>query len=156
MSLTTASRPRRTRSNLGLVLLDAGRLGEAETLTRASLARLGKLVAEFPKVKAYQQALSEAHGVLGMVQYRTADWKSAAASLERCFELGDGGDVDTEAEFYLAMTYSKLGEQERALKSYDQAARRMDERPQNVQRLHRLRAEAAELLSEQRGDTGRE
>ena len=96
------------------------------------------------------------HASLGIVQYRASDWKAALASLKKRFELGGAGDVDREAGFYLAMTYWQLGEKEQARKCYDQAVRWMNQHPPTVQRLHRLRAEATELLSDKQGDADRE
>jgi WD40 repeat protein/serine/threonine protein kinase len=138
---------------LGLVLLETGRLGEAESLMRRSFAGAEKLASEFPDRKFRP----ELHASLGIVEYRVGDWKAALASLKKRFELGGAGDVDTEAELYLAMTYWQLGDNEQARKAHDQAMRWMDEHPTAEQRLlHRLRAEATKLLSDKQGDTDRE
>jgi Flp pilus assembly protein TadD len=141
---------------LGLALLDTAPPGEVEKLMRTGLASAEKLASEFPARKEYRQAVAYAHASLGIVQFRAGDWKAALASLKKRFELGGAGDVDTEAEFYLAMAYWRLGDKEQARKSYAQAMRWMDEHPSTEQRLHRLRAEATKLLSDKQGDAGRE
>ena len=98
-------------------------LREVEKLMRASLAAAEKLVSDHPDVERYRKSLGWAQGHLGMVQYRAGDWRAATASLEKCFELAGDDHEATDCQFFLAMAYWRLGDKERAGKSYDRAVR---------------------------------
>ena len=91
-----------------------------------------------PKQRMNWQRLAWAH-------YRAGDWKAALAALEKIKEMGSAGD---SSEWFLAaMAHWQLGDKDEARKWYDQAVAWMDmNRPTNEE-LHRIRAEATELLS---------
>ena len=118
---------------------------------RQSLASAEKLTSDFPDAKAYQDALGFAHGYLGMLQYRLADWKTAAALLQQAFERNTEHEGDGDVQFFLAMTQWQLGDKEQARKSYDQALQWMKKNEPQNQRLRGFRAEAEELLSVKEG-----
>ncbi len=85
--------------------------------------------------------------VLGLAQYRVGDWNSAVDTLKKSIELSDQGVESSPSLFVLAMAYRRLGNQQQAQLSYDQAVRRIEiVRKTSNQTLLRLRAEAAEVL----------
>jgi serine/threonine protein kinase/tetratricopeptide (TPR) repeat protein len=97
--------------------------------------------------------------MLGVLQYRTGDWRGAIASLRKGADLAQGSDrrvpvipqhASVELAFnplYMAMAHQRLGDQDRARKWYTLGlvalARRSS--PADEERLA-LRAEAAALL----------
>jgi tetratricopeptide (TPR) repeat protein len=82
---------------------------------------------------------------LGAAHYRCGDWQAAAAALEKAQGLHQGGN--SPVWFFLAMADWHLGRKEEARKSYDQAVAWMERNQPNNEELHRLRAEAAALLT---------
>lgn len=81
---------------------------------------------------------------LGVVHYRTGDWKAALAALEMSMELRNGGDAINW--FFLAMAHWQLDQKEQARKWYDQAVQWMDKNKPKDEKLIRFRAEATALL----------
>lgn len=83
---------------------------------------------------------------LGVAYYRAGDWKNAIAALERSEALTPGG-FTTANVFFLAMSYWKLGEKEKARTFFDRAANSVPISSRMTQReLMRIRTEAAGLL----------
>ena len=81
---------------------------------------------------------------LGMAHYRAGHWKDAITALKRSQELNYGG-VGAD-QFFLAMSYWRLGDQTQAKAWYDRAIAWMAKnQPMNEDYL-RFRAEASELL----------
>jgi serine/threonine-protein kinase len=86
---------------------------------------------------------------LGVAYYRAGNWSKAVTALERRLALVPrkitwGNDI-ASTWFYLAMAYSRLGQDQEARSWYDKAVQWIDKNaPQ--EELRRLRAEAAELL----------
>jgi tetratricopeptide (TPR) repeat protein len=84
--------------------------------------------------------------ILGIVSYRLGEWKRAVRELTESARIRGGRGGDSNAFFFLAMSYWQLGDKEEARKWYDKAVEWMDQnKPQNEDLL-RFRAEAAELL----------
>jgi tetratricopeptide (TPR) repeat protein len=88
---------------------------------------------------------------LGLASYRAGSWREAVTALEQGLALPPKrttlGNDKAMTWFYLAMAYSRLGQDQKARSWYDKAARWMDENaPRDEGLNHRLRAEAAELL----------
>ena len=135
--------------------MDTGRLGEAETLMRRSIAVAEKLLAEFPEVMAHRKALARACGNLGIVESRGSNWKAAIASIEKGLGLVGEHDQSAEARFALAKAQWHVGDKERARKAFEQAVRSMDKYEPFNGKLRRLRDEAAELLKVKSGDASR-
>jgi tetratricopeptide (TPR) repeat protein len=82
---------------------------------------------------------------LGVAYYRTGDWKSAIAALEKSMALRDGGDgLDW---FFLAMSRWQLGDKEAAGTEYERAVKWMEANAPHNTELIRFRDEAAELLN---------
>jgi tetratricopeptide (TPR) repeat protein len=81
---------------------------------------------------------------LGVAQYRNGAWKAAVEALTKSVQLSKGGD--SSDFFFLAMAYWQLDEKEQARTWYDQAVQWMAKNKPRDEELHRLRAEAAELL----------
>lgn len=82
--------------------------------------------------------------VLGIAQYRSGTWQAAVDALGKAVELSHG--EDNVSRLFLAMAHWQLGDMEQARKSYDQAAKWMDEHRHCDPELRRFRAEAEELL----------
>ncbi len=102
-----------------------------------AVALAGEAVGRQPATGAYWQTL-------GVAQYRAGNWKGAIHALEKWGELHPPGRG--ASELFLAMAYGRLGHQHAARTRYDSAVRWMDLlRPQDPG-LHRLRAEADEVL----------
>jgi tetratricopeptide (TPR) repeat protein len=83
--------------------------------------------------------------VLGVASYRAGHWKDAVAALEKAESLAPGQYADVNA-FFLAMSHRRLGDDTAARGWYDQAVERMNKNQPEKEELHRIRAEAAELL----------
>jgi WD40 repeat protein len=85
--------------------------------------------------------------VLGFAQYRVGDWNRAVDTLKKSIELSDQGVESSPSLFVLAMAYRRLGDQQQAQLSYDQAVHRIEiVRKTSDRTLLRLRAEAADVL----------
>ena len=131
-----------------------------------ALRRLAYVLANCPDVRLREpaQALEMANQavklaprdwsswmVLGSVRFRMRDWPGALAALEKTNELEKA--ENPYLWIFLAMTYAKQCNPEKARKWYDQTVRYMeykaewiDSRPVMKDELPRLRAEAAALL----------
>jgi tetratricopeptide (TPR) repeat protein len=81
---------------------------------------------------------------LGVARYRKGDWAGARAALEQSMDRSGGGSP--QDWFFLALTYQRLGETERARDWRAKAVRWMDERHRQDEDLTRYRAEAEALL----------
>jgi tetratricopeptide (TPR) repeat protein len=82
---------------------------------------------------------------LGAAQYRAGDWKAALTALEKSMELHQGGDAFDW--FFLAMSYWRLGEKEKAREWFDRAVQGTEKLPLNQrEELRRFQTEAEELL----------
>jgi uncharacterized protein HemY len=81
---------------------------------------------------------------LGVAYYRQGEWKAAANALEMGLRQNP---ADTgRGVFYLAMTCARLGDQERARRSYMMAKDWMDKNQPRHPELVSLRSEAGEVL----------
>ena len=78
-----------------------------------------------------------------MALYRSGDWAGAAHALVKADELLSG--MDREHRFFLAMTYWRLGEEEKARQCYDEAIAWLEAAQRNKSQ-YRFRAEAEELM----------
>jgi eukaryotic-like serine/threonine-protein kinase len=107
--------------------------------------RDGKRAVELAK-KAVELAPEQGicWNTLGVAQYRTENWKDAAAALEKSMELRKGGD--SHDWFFLAVAHWKLGHKDEAREWYDRAVAWMDTNEPKNEELRRFRAEAADLL----------
>jgi serine/threonine protein kinase/tetratricopeptide (TPR) repeat protein len=81
---------------------------------------------------------------LGVASYRAGDWNAAVTALEKSIELRQGGD--SADFFFLAMAHWQLNEKEIARNWYKQAAEWMEKNKPTDAALHRIHAEAAQLL----------
>jgi tetratricopeptide (TPR) repeat protein len=159
-----------------LLLMDADRLGEAETLYREAEA-LGLKEAVVPNFLAWQLANSphatvrnparavalakqavqlgpregDNWGTLGTAQYRAGSFQEAVTTLQKAMQLRNGGD--SLNWFFLAMAYWQLGDKDRARLWYDRSVAWMEkngpslEQDQSiVEELRRIRSEAEEVL----------
>jgi eukaryotic-like serine/threonine-protein kinase len=81
---------------------------------------------------------------LGVVDYRTGDWKAAIGALEKSMKLRSGGDATDW--LFLAMAHWQLGEKVEARKWYDRAADWMEKNHSTDNDLRRFRAEAQQVL----------
>jgi len=81
---------------------------------------------------------------LGVAHYRTGEWKSSMAALEKSMELRKGG-VSSDW-FFLAMAHWKQGDKKEARKWYHQAVLWLEKNAPQDEELRRFRAEAAELM----------
>src|SRR5205814_10449597 len=86
--------------------------------------------------------------ILGAAQYRAGDWPAAVAALDRAIELKKGGDK--RDWLFLALAHGRLGHAAEARRYYDRAVQPLPNRAS----IHRLRAEAAELLGIDPGPGG--
>jgi WD40 repeat protein len=89
---------------------------------------------------------------LGVAHYRARHWKPALLALNKSMDLMNG-ELESFNTFFLAMTYWRLGDEEKARELYDQAVRWieknqsvLEKQPSNQKELRRFRAEAADLL----------
>jgi tetratricopeptide (TPR) repeat protein len=81
---------------------------------------------------------------LGVAHFHQGEWNAAAAALETSFEQKN---PDTgRGNFYLAMTYARQGDADRARRSFEQAVKWMDKNQPRNPDLVRLRAEARAVL----------
>ena len=81
--------------------------------------------------------------VLGVAQYRNAQWRESVESLEKAREMRGG--KDPAHQFFLAMAYWQVGQHDDAVENFVQAAKRFAERRPGTGQ-HRFRLEAEELL----------
>jgi uncharacterized protein HemY len=110
-------------------------------------ARAAQLAAELtegaPPAKAWL--------VLGVARYRGGDWPGARQALEKSVSTRFGGD--SAEMFFLAMTWWRLGDKEKAKEWYAKGVAWMDSHNPRDDEPRRFRAEAAELLGvEQKKD----
>jgi tetratricopeptide (TPR) repeat protein len=113
-------------------------------------ARGLKLIQEALKLRPGEATLLN---TLGVAQYRTGKHKDAVATLEKSLAAGkgrwDGFDL-----FFLAMCHARLGEGGKAKECFDRAVRWVEQQKdlsaQFTDELKRFRAEAQEVLGEQR------
>ena len=68
------------QNNLAILLLETGRMGEAETAFRKALELRQSLVAESPNVPGYRQDLGTSHNTLGRILEDTGRLKEAGVS----------------------------------------------------------------------------
>ncbi len=80
---------------------------------------------------------------LGMAQYRTGQWQSAAESLEKSVELSHQGDGFLC--FFLAMSYFQLNQEAAAKVWFDRGVAEMPQEERYVTQLSRLCQETSEL-----------
>jgi tetratricopeptide (TPR) repeat protein len=85
------------------------------------------------------------HAALGAAHYRCGEWQAAAAVLEKARGLHQGGN--SPVWFFLAMADWQQGRKEEARTAYDQAVAWMERNQPANEELHRLRTEAAALLT---------
>jgi hypothetical protein len=84
---------------------------------------------------------------LGVVAFRSQDWKTAAYALQRSIKLNDGGGaIDF---FFLAMTRWHQGQAEEANKLFNRAADYVKHNPSDPE-LNEFEQEASILLERQR------
>jgi serine/threonine protein kinase/tetratricopeptide (TPR) repeat protein len=82
--------------------------------------------------------------MLGVAQYRAADWKASIAALEKSMALRNGGN--SFDWFFLAMASWKQGDKEKARQWYDRAVQWMEKNAPPHEELRRFRAEAEKVL----------
>src|SRR5262249_46403963 len=156
---------------LGRVYQAAGRTREAEKAFRRSIGLYEALQADRPTRIAYTFLLaslyadcsverlrdlpravelakklvrfeprSSAHWVtLGVAHFHQGQWNAAAAALETA--LVQKNPDTGRGNFYLAMTYARQADPERARRSYEEAVQWMDKNQPRNPDLVRLRAE---------------
>jgi tetratricopeptide (TPR) repeat protein len=83
---------------------------------------------------------------LGAAQYRAGDWRTAIETLKKSEELRPGRSTMCINALFLAMAYWQLGERDTSLQWYGKAVEWMDKQQTEDTQLHRIRAEAEELL----------
>jgi tetratricopeptide (TPR) repeat protein len=83
---------------------------------------------------------------LGVAQYRAGDLEGALVTLERSTGLPSRFILDPAAWFSLAMVQHRLGSEEQARKSYDEAVRRMESGYSHDEEIRGFQREAAQLL----------
>jgi eukaryotic-like serine/threonine-protein kinase len=88
---------------------------------------------------------------LGVVQYRSGQWREAIASLQRS-EEADPDRYFAYNGFFIAMAHHQLGESEMAREWYRKSIQWMDAGHAGDQELARFRKEAAGLLEEKSND----
>jgi tetratricopeptide (TPR) repeat protein len=162
--------------SLGRLHHGAGRTEEAENAFRRSILLYEELLAQRPTIATYSVYLAglfadcpvealrnppravefaqkvlevELHGsghwvTLGIAHYRQGEWRAAVSALES--GAGKYPPDTGRGLFYLAMSYARLGDQERAQSCYKQATEWMEmNQPRNPD-LARWRVEAEEVL----------
>jgi serine/threonine protein kinase/WD40 repeat protein len=82
---------------------------------------------------------------LGVSQYRSGEWKTAAASLEKSNELLKGSELSFNA-YFLAMAHWQLGNKDEARKWNHRAVEWMKKHKPNDEELGRFKIEAEKLL----------
>jgi tetratricopeptide (TPR) repeat protein len=122
---------------LASLLTAAGRSEQAEAAYRQALEHAKKSVELVPQQHRYWKSL-------GAAQYRVGDWRAVIHSMQRCLELRPSGS--SICWFFLAMAHWRLGEEEQARQSYQQAIDWMEKNMLQDQELRGARAEAEELL----------
>jgi tetratricopeptide (TPR) repeat protein len=83
---------------------------------------------------------------LGAAQYRAGAWKDAMSSLQAAVRLR--GEEDAFDEFFLAMSYWRLGARDQARQWYEKAEQCRQKKQPSDPELPRLRAEAEALLAQ--------
>jgi tetratricopeptide (TPR) repeat protein len=82
---------------------------------------------------------------LGVAHYRAGDWKQAVASLEKYEPQETDRNVGFNG-FFLAMSYWKLGDKEKARQWYDKSADWTQKNLPTDSEYRRIRAEASQVL----------
>lgn len=134
------------------------------------------LASSDPDIRDPQRALAEAKkavdlqsdnaicwSALGRAYYRTGDYAAAVSALDKSisgveggFQFSTGSFESTANAFYLAMAQWHIGNQQEALRWYDQGANWAGRYAANEE-LRRLRAETADLLGvTDRAETNKE
>jgi tetratricopeptide (TPR) repeat protein len=162
--------------SLGRLYLATGRQGEMEKALRHCIELYEQLLLERPERAPYKTTLAclfadcpveglrnasravelakkaleaDPHSswlwvTLGVAHYRQGEWVAAVSALET--GLRQNAPDTGRGSFYLAMTYARQGDGERARRSYEQAVRWMDTNQPRNPELVRLRAQALAVL----------
>jgi superkiller protein 3 len=89
---------------------------------------------------------AEYWNTLGAAQYRAGDWRTAVATLKKSEDLLPGRSTTCVNALFLAMAYWQLNERDEARQWYEKAVEWMEKQQTGDTQLHRIRAEAEELL----------
>jgi serine/threonine protein kinase/tetratricopeptide (TPR) repeat protein len=91
----------------------------------------------------------------GVAHYRAGEWDAARVALEKSIALYAGrpesDTLESFSTFFLAMAHARLGNGAEARRWYDRAVRWMEQTQPGDLELRRFRAEAEELLRQQKG-----
>jgi tetratricopeptide (TPR) repeat protein len=91
----------------------------------------------------------------GVAHYRAGEWDAARAALEKSIARYAGrperDTLESFSTFFLAMAHARLGNGAEARRWYDRAVRWMERYQPADGELRRFRAEAEELLSQEKG-----
>ncbi|MCH8807307.1 MAG: tetratricopeptide repeat protein [Planctomycetes bacterium] len=163
-------------AGLGLSLIVMERFDEAAAVFEQTHQALEKLVEQFPDKDEYHDRLAwflstcpavrfrdpdralaharravelapesgNAWQSLGVAHYRSENWQDAVAALNRLGELCS--DCDSRKDFFLAMSYQRLGDLEQARQCYRSAVETMEQRSPRDLDVLPIRAEAAGQL----------